>query len=65
MKSSIFSSNKESQSCLGTLAFHDFVSAFTHNINNFECTQWHYSLQNENLSWLFVNVHPKNLNLKV
>jgi hypothetical protein len=65
MKSSLFSLSKESQSCPGTFAFHDFVPAFTHNINNFECTQWHCSLQNENLSWLLVNVHPKNLNLKV
>jgi hypothetical protein len=65
MKSSLFSSNKESQSCLGTFAFHDFVPAFTHNIHNFECTQWHCSLQNENVSWLLINVHPKNLNLKV
>lgn len=58
MKSSISNSNRELRSCLGTPVFH-FAPTFIHNVNTFECTQWHYNMQNENLGWLFINAHPK------
>jgi hypothetical protein len=64
MKSSLSNSNRESWSCLRTLALH-FMLAFNHNVNNFEHTQQHCNVQNENLGWLFINAHFKNLNLKV
>lgn len=64
MKNSFSSLNKKSQSCLGILALH-FVATFIHNVNNFERTQQHCSVQNENLGWMLTNVHPKNQNLEI
>jgi hypothetical protein len=63
-ESSLCSLNKKSQSCLGIPALH-FMPTFILNVNNFECTQQHCSVQNENLGWMFTNAHPKNQNLKV